>query len=142
LSDIGEVLQSLQYTSLEPVADASKPQKVQRNGYGEMMDPDKLCSCLRLELQRGWERAKAMNSEVSPLLWSLNAFGAPDREQSFQEMLKLGYEPKGFERNCAGLEPRHMILSDEYITHILHLGRLFELAAGASQNKVWGRQGG
>ena len=61
-----------------------------------------------MELRRGWERPKAMHSQVSPLLWSLSA----DR-RSYDAMRKGAYEALGTEPNCAGLEPKQLILSPE-----------------------------
>lgn len=113
-SEICDVLQALQYTSLEPTGDLSRAQKVRRNGYGEIADLEELHHALRLELD------KALTSQVSPSF--ANAWGASDHDQS-------------------DLEPSNVI-SDEYINHIFTLGRLFELSAGAGRNKVWGRQGG
>lgn len=69
---------------------------------------DALYESIRLELRRGWERPRAMHSSVSPLLWSLRSV---DREQSYEAMRRGAYEALGTEPNCAGLEPKHLILS-------------------------------
>eukprot|EP00931_Biecheleriopsis_adriatica_P047780 TRINITY_DN27572_c0_g1_i1.p1 TRINITY_DN27572_c0_g1~~TRINITY_DN27572_c0_g1_i1.p1 ORF type:complete len:3015 (-),score=633.85 TRINITY_DN27572_c0_g1_i1:78-9122(-) len=103
-----------------------------------------LAEGVRHDLQRGWERAQVLGRQVSSLYLALNQWGgARERDLSRRDMLKQWSVPRCTSgKGCAGLEPRHTLLGDEYIRQLLSIGRLVELASGMSRCQVWGRNGG